>query len=167
MHDPKQLREFIKYVLEAFSLRMGKGKALASADAVELLMFTAAHESKLGTYLKQLNGGPARGIFQIEPTTWNDVFMNYLNYREDLSNVVEEFDLVDFTDYINMIGNLPMQIIMARIIYLRVPEAIPSRFDLGAMAKYYKKYWNTHLGAATIVGALGSYKKYVTERERL
>jgi hypothetical protein len=132
-----------------------------SDDAVELLMFTAAHESKLGTYLKQLNDGPAKGLFQIEPATWNDIMDNYLAYRPALRDTVLSFSIQNMPIEMNMEGNLAMQIVMARVHYLRVPEPLPSMLSTVGMAEYYKKYWNTEKGKATIDGAIGSYFQYV------
>ena len=159
MYDKKQLRQYIKDVLWVMSSMMTT--EYDSDDAVELLMFTAAHESKLGTYLKQLHDGPAKGLFQIEPATWEDVFVNYLNYRKPLRDTVQSFSIRTMPIEMDMEGNLAMQIVMARVIYLRVSEALPSKDDVFGMALYYKQHWNTHLGVATISGAIGSYKKYV------
>lgn len=39
-----------------------------SESAVNLLLMTAAHESRGGTYLKQING-PALGVYQMDQLT--------------------------------------------------------------------------------------------------
>ena len=158
MYDPKQLRSYIKDVLWVFSSMLSK--QLDTDDVIELLMLTAAHESRLGTYLHQWNGGPARGIFQIELATWSDIWNNYLKHRPTMYAAVKDFESKAPQD-IDMKGNLALQIVMARVHYLRVPEAIPSKKNLYEMALYYKRYWNTYLGAATIKGAMESYKRYV------
>ena len=41
---------------------------------------TAAVESRMGTYLRQI-GGPALGIWQVEPATHLDCWDNWLDYR--------------------------------------------------------------------------------------
>ncbi len=163
MYNVKQLREYIENVLWMFSSIVSK--ELDSPDAVELLLFTAAHESKMGTYLKQLNGGPAKGLFQIEPATWEDAFENYLKYRPTLYDAVQTFDVPKLPDVVNMMGNLPLQIVMARVIYMRVSEPLPDRYNIPGMAAYYKKYWNTQVGSATVDAAIKSYNKYVQRRE--
>jgi len=71
------LRELISRVLEQLDLY--------SRDAVELLMLTAAAESNLGEYLRQVGRGPALGIFQMEPSTETDIWYNYLRYRSELA----------------------------------------------------------------------------------
>ena len=57
---------------------------LYSPEAAELLLGTCAQESAYGKYRKQLGGGPALGIFQCEPATFNDIVDNFLNYKKEL-----------------------------------------------------------------------------------
>lgn len=58
---------------------------------------------------------------------------------------------------LNMRGNLPYQIVMARCHYMRDRHSIP---DLGPeMAKYYKRVWNTWKGKATAEKAWEAYRK--------
>lgn len=49
-------------------------------DVVELLLLTCAAESAMGKYIMQV-GGPARGIFQMEPNTEKDIWENWLKYK--------------------------------------------------------------------------------------
>src|SRR6185369_5669757 len=76
--NASQLREFIiSPVLAKF------GAGWDNSRAVELLVLTAATESKGGTYLKQIRGC-ALGIYQMEPATYDDIWDNFLigeNYR--------------------------------------------------------------------------------------
>ena len=46
----------------------------ASPAARALLLGTAAQESAMGRYIRQLRGGPALGIFQMEPATHDDIW---------------------------------------------------------------------------------------------
>ena len=57
-------------------------------------------------------------------------------------------------------GNLPFQIIMARLYYYRFSEALPAYDDIEGLAKYWKKYWNTELGAGTVGEAIVNYYRY-------
>ena len=69
MIDNKQLREcIIKPTLDSLQMY--------SQAAEELLVFTCACESLGGTYLKQVKG-PALGIYQMEPATYQDIWENY------------------------------------------------------------------------------------------
>jgi hypothetical protein len=143
--DKTQLRELISTVLRDCNLY--------SADAVELLMLTAAVESKLGTYLTQIKG-PARGIFQMEPATEKDLWNNYLRYKPHIVSDISKYH-IQHPDELRW--NLAYAILMARIHYLRVPEPIPSGTD--KLAAYWKKWYNTHLGKGTTEKAIQAYKE--------
>jgi len=120
---------------------------LYSPDAEELLIATAAQESLLGTYRTQM-GGPALGVMQMEPATFNDIWANYLAYKTDLGNKIRALvpGLMMPSD---MRDNDPFAIAMARVHYLRAPGMLPSATDLAGLWAYYKRVWNTPLGAAT------------------
>lgn len=125
-----------------------------SDNAVELLMMTAAHESHLGTWLKQ-HVGPARGIFQIEPATQIDTYNNYMKYRPEFMKTIN--------DYATEVGgdlqyNLQYQVVLARIIYYRAPKKLPT--TTVEMAEYAKEFWNTEAGKATVEDYLSRYNKY-------
>ena len=135
-----------------------KDADLHSEDAVELLMGTAAQESKFGTYMYQLGGGPARGLFQIEPATERDIWENYLKFRPDRTDIVSKYDTPSEDD---LVWNLGYQIIMARVHYLRVSEPLPAKWDIKSMAEYWKKHWNTVKGAGTVEEFKENYRRYV------
>lgn len=150
----EQLR---KYVIEPTLKDFG----LYSTDAVALLLGTAAQESALGTYVKQING-PAEGIFQMEPNTELDIWDNYLNYRPELAQQILS---IMGGDTESLVLNLGYQTIMARIHYLRVPEALPDSKDVAAMAQYWKRYYNTPKGKGTEAEFIENYYRYVGEKE--
>jgi hypothetical protein len=52
---------------------------------------------------------------------------------------------------------------MCRIKYLRAPDALPSENDIQAMANYWKKYYNTPLGAGTPKEFKEKWPKYINE----
>lgn len=133
-----------------------------SEESVDLLMMTAAHESKGGTYLKQING-PALGIYQMEPETEEDIWENYLDYRRKIWEKLEKLTgtaiLLD-RDGEDLIHNLAYATAMARVHYFRVPSPLPERSRflpeehaeeeyLRELAMYAKEHYNTHLGKAT------------------
>ena len=126
-----------------------------SEEAEELLIITAATESKLGTYLYQLNG-PARGIFQMEPATEKDIWDNYLRYKPYLAQLILTF--TSGQPEFDLIGNIPYQICIARAHYLRFPEKLPKANETISLCTYYKKYWNTYKGSNTIDNAYKDYK---------
>ena len=145
---PGQLRE---YVIRPVLRRLG----LYSEAAEELLMLTAATESLCGKYLHQV-GGPALGIFQMEPFTHDDIHRNFLKYKPEVAEKVREFG----SESKDMPGNLYYATAMARIHYLRVPEALPSAMDVNGLANYWKNHYNTHLGSGTVRKAVANYQKY-------
>ena len=152
-----QLRSFIQDVLRYYFFTDGAKNRLA---ATELLMLTAAQETHLGEYLFQLGDGPAMGIFQIEPATYEDLFENYLTYREDLLGKLTDFNIHEGNWKLNMKGNLVYQVVIARLIYKRVKEALPDMNSPASMGTYWKNYWNTHLGKGTVQDAVANYLTY-------
>jgi hypothetical protein len=149
--DKNQLRNLIGRVLQSIDLH--------SEAAVELLMLTAAQESGLGTYIRQKGGGPALGIFQMEPATFRDLFETYLKHWSEKEAKVRRFDS-PADDLLELEGNLLWQIVIARMKYLRAPGALPAADDLPGLAAYYKRHWNTPLGAATVEEAMANYRRY-------
>ncbi len=128
-----------------------------SESAEQLIMGTAAHESRMGTYLHQI-GGPALGIYQIEPATHHDIWENYLKYRPRTTTLIAGFssrhnsDLRDemTVDDQELITNLAYSTAICRMIYYRVPEALPEANDIKGLAEYWKKYYNTIQGRGTV-----------------
>ncbi len=139
MLDRKQFTEhIIRPALEAIDLY--------SEAAAELLLGTAIQESRL-TYLKQLGGGPALGLFQMEPATFADIHANFLAYRAELSDKL--LRICDIRKPEFMIHNLHYAAAMCRIHYYRDSQALPEVGDLPAQAAYWKRVYNTPLGAGT------------------
>ena len=120
---------------------------LHSPAAVELVLGTAIQESRL-TYLKQIGGGPALGVCQMEPATHDDIFDNYLNYRPELRSLVMALTVTGEAD--EMVTNLAYAVAMCRVHYLRVPHPLPEAGDVAGMAAYWKNFYNTPLGAGTV-----------------
>ena len=149
MIDSKQLRELIIKP----TLRYLEPEITYSEAAVELLMMTCAHESRLGTYIKQVQG-PALGIYQMEPATEEDIFRNFLDFKPSLlTKVVNHTGLGE-----ELIWNLQYATIMARVHYYRDSEALPDVEDVRALAKYAKRVYNTELGKATADDYLYAYR---------
>lgn len=136
---------------------------LWSPVAEELLILTAAHESHLGLFTVQ-KGGPALGIYQMEPRTLADLYSNYLVYKPEIKKAVDfwlknrapkALPLDDLRD------NVPYATAVARAQYLRFKEPLPETTDFDGLFQYYKKYWNTVQGKATYEKVRLDYEKYV------
>lgn len=154
MFDCKQ---FTTYVLRPALEAIGK----YSEQAEILLLATMAQESRFGTFLKQVNG-PAVGIFQMEPSTYDDLWKTTLRADLRLSTAI----LMD-SRYLSkpiaaeMIYNLRYATQMARVFYLRVIEPLPASQDPKDLFSYYKKYYNTYKGQATIEEFVKNFNQYV------
>lgn len=117
--------------------------------AVELLLGTAAIESDFGTYLHQIRG-PAEGPFQMEPATF--LYLKKL--------FVKDYPAIGNFQAEDMQHNLRAAIIMARLKYRSIKAPLPDADDLPGLAAYYKKWYNTPLGAATPAKFIAKYKEY-------
>ena len=126
-----------------------------SEAAENLVLGTALQESNL-THLQQLGGGPALGLFQMEPATERDILETYLSRREDIAKKLPADR--------DLIGNLKYATAMCRIHYWRVPEPLPHADDADGMAAYYKQFYNTAEGEATEAGFARMYRKYVLDK---
>jgi len=137
---------------------------LYSKSAVNLLLLTCAQESLMGTYLRQLEGGPALGVYEMEPNTFNDIINNYLVYRPILQKKI--FDCLPYSNLdelqpSHLVWNFKLATIMARIHYLRCPDPLPAHDDILGLAKYWKKHYNTAAGKGTVEMAVANYNMYV------
>ncbi len=135
---------------------------LFSNDAMELLVFTCANESDGGTYIKQING-PALGIYQMEPKTYNDIWQNYILKKNNLClQLLHNFDAARIPSEDRLIYDLRFATAMTRIYYARFPEPLPKMYDIDGMWNYYKKYYNTGLGKADYHVALSKYDSFTS-----
>ena len=148
-----------KYIIQPTLKILG----LYSRDAEELLIATAAHESHLGEYLHQ-EGGPALGIYQMEPKTHKDIWGRYLIFKEGLYYNINNLRMcnmdIDFR-HGELEGNLYYATAMARVHYLRVPEKLPDYRDIVLMATYWGKYYQTESDPKKINQFVKDYWQYV------
>ncbi|NLZ40370.1 MAG: hypothetical protein GX886_03780 [Comamonadaceae bacterium] len=126
-----------------------------SGAAENLLLGTAAVESRMGTYLRQVGGGPALGIWQVEPATHLDCWDNWLDYRPEIARLV--LDLVPRIYRLPDDSPVPVDpqalascplycCAIARIVYRRAPEPLPAPTDWAALEAYHKRRYNTVAG---------------------
>ena len=99
----------------------------------------------MGEYIKQLGTGPALGICQMEPTTHDDIWNNWLLYRSELADKVIHLCRKPVAE--EMVWNLKYAVAMCRLHYYRKPGAIPT--NLHGIAAYWKEHYNTPLGKGT------------------
>jgi hypothetical protein len=136
-----------------------KGLKLYSDEACNLVLGTCAQESQMGRYIRQVNG-PALGIYQMEPRTHDDIWQRYLPSQARVTSdlmIICKFAAKP-TSY-QLVHNLFYATAMCRIFYLRIPDTIPKTLE--GQAEYYKRWYNTPLGAATTDQYIANYKRYV------
>ncbi|BBA32644.1 uncharacterized protein sS8_0679 [Methylocaldum marinum] len=141
-------KEFLEDVIRPTLMGINKHSIVAE----QLLLGTAIQESRL-KYLNQLGGGPALGYFQMEPNTHDDIWKNYLAYRNHLAAkvcAVGEISTTNLPDSTILASNHRYAAAMARVHYLRVPATLPLAGDINAIAGYWKQHYNTYGGKGTI-----------------
>ena len=152
--DEKQLREYI--------IRPGLTSCgIYSESAEELLILTCAQESRLGHYIKQIKG-PAMGIFQMEPFTYNAI-LDYLKLRQSdlLKKILQICYYSAPPPPTSLIHNLKYAAIMCRVHYMRFSEPLPEPENILGLAQYWKKYYNSEHGKGTVEEAVLNYRNLV------
>lgn len=135
--------------LKDLIIRVLKEYNLYSESAVVLLLGTCAQESRFGRYLRQLGSGPALSIFQIEPATFEYLKKKYSS-RFDLEKIY----------FAELEYNLKFAILFCRLKYLSIPVPLPEPQNIGIMAEYWKRYYNTNQGSGKISEFISNYKLY-------
>ncbi len=137
--DPHQLRALvIRPTLQRLELW--------TEAAEELVLGIAIQESGLH-YLTQLGGGPARGLWQMEKATHDDIWTNFLHGRVKLGlNILGPYIK---PDYARLAWDLAYSCAMCRAHLLRCPGELPKAGDLNGQARYWKLHYNSLLGAGT------------------
>jgi len=140
--DKDQFKDLIERTLKKYGLY--------SESAVNLLLGTAAQESRFGTYLKQLGNGPALGIFQMEPETFA-----WLKRVYGTKYNVAHFDPQ------HLETSLECAIVFARLRYRIVPTSLPAPDDIHGLAEYWKHWYNTSKGKGRQEDFIENYRRYV------
>jgi len=152
--------QFLKGVIRPTLSCMGRiiDKRMATEDSENLILGTACAESQL-TYLKQLNDGVAQGFYQMEPATYADIVEYCERKGSDFKNKViyciyQEMHR-EMPHGSQLMYNLRLQTVFARLHYWRVTEPIPAATP--AQALYWKTYYNTALGKGTVQHYINSF----------
>lgn len=120
---------------------------LTSTAAINLVTGTALQESAV-TYLEQI-GGPALGLWQMEPATEQDIWTNWVPYNLSARAALEKM-LAPGPTTSQLVWNLYYGAAMCRIKYYRAPDALPTYNDAQGLATYWKTIYNTSGGAGTV-----------------
>jgi len=117
---------------------------LHSPSAECLLLGTALAESGC-TSLRQ-NGGPALGLFQMEPATHDDIARAFLAFRPSLKSAVAALAAPWPQGAAQLATNPAYAAAFCRLSYLRAPPPLPEPEAADGMARYWKAFYNTPLG---------------------
>jgi hypothetical protein len=132
MIDPATARaQFVQPALDQLGLY--------SLDAEKLLMGTAAVESNFANFI-QFGGGPARGMFQMEPPTFEDLVGRVLGHHAALNTAIKGMAEALPLSFLELTSNHLFAAGMARVKYFSIPAPIPS--SLAEQAHYWRHYYN-------------------------
>lgn len=132
-----------------------------TTDVTNLLAGTVCVESDMGKYTSQMGGGPALGIYQMEPDTYYDIWDNFLKYRVNIAQkIINSSGGEGVPKFEQLRYNTILATQMARIHYLRVKEKIPDGQDLEGLARYWKLYYNTKNGKGKEEDFIKKYLNY-------
>lgn len=132
--------------------------------AEELLLGTALVESDL-LHRIQIGGGPARGLFQMEIETHDDIWNNFLKYKSYLAKAITSLQSSPKANrHTDLETNDKYACAMARLVYYRKPSALPKAGNINAMAAYWKQHYNTLLGAGTVAKYIDKWNKVMVNK---
>jgi len=135
---------------------------MKSRAAIDLLVGTAAHETHLGALGLQQHPGPARGIYQIEPNTFQDLCKSLTERHPKLLAAMLEWTSPAVPLGAQLAGNLYFATAVARLNYWRKPFTMPADpAPPSALAAIWKTWWNTSAGKGTVAEWLGNYARFV------
>lgn len=109
--------------------------------------------------------GPAYGFWQMEKATHDDLWMNFINGRPMLRDSMRSLvsPVANFRSIVPPVSTLHHNLLyaaaMCAVHYLRAPGVHPAAGDYGAQAAYWKRVYNTMLGAGKVEHAIPLFKK--------
>lgn len=132
-------------IIKPALLRVG----MLTSSSLNQVTGTGLKESGFTTR-RQYNGGPARGWFQMEEPTFDDCWERGVKPFPMLEGLIRKicdgaepsFDLLETND--------AFAAVMCRIKYRLIREALPISTDAKGQCEYWKKYYNTYLGAGVV-----------------
>lgn len=168
MIKPTELRDQV--IRPTLQLLSQQYKGIDSLAATYLLVGTAVHESTIGnqTYLRQ-RGGPAMGIYQIEKTTEQDIWINHLRFRPASATMIQKLAAhrangVAGGNDLDLCANLPYQTAIARLKYWVSKFTWPDDpTNVEALGMIWKRCYNTHLGKGTVEEYVEHFPREVLE----
>lgn len=124
-----------------------------------LLVGTAVQESNLD-YLVQMGGGPALGVFQMEPATHKDIWRYLSEINPTLGEALKPLSAAWPVNDQQLVTNLSYATAIARVRFWMVPDPLPGADDIEGLAQYWKTHYNTYLGAGKPEEWSEKYRRY-------
>lgn len=158
-----QAQQLLDYIIKPTLEYMGGN--YNSKNAQMLLLATAAIESDCGYYIKQIKG-PALGIWQIEPDTFHDIYSNCDALRKpEIQKRVEGLSINAGCAW--LIASPMYSCAIARLKYSMDKAALPDHDNMKAIYDYYKRIYNTPLGASTFDKFVAAWNKHGLDKIKL
>jgi hypothetical protein len=123
----------------------------------QILLMIAAHESGGFVDLYQRPNGPAVGLWQMEPVTFDDLLSRVApRVPGSLAFATSARPSVDECAW-----NLRLAAAFARLKLYASPGALPDRDETWEQARYAKRYYNSALGKAKVEDYVDAYERHV------
>jgi len=147
MHPPHVRDEIIRPTLT--HLAGDDAPWVASEAAVQLVLGTALAESRL-TFLVQHDGGPARGIYQMEPDTRRWLTLEYLPHRRpQIAGRIRALKTEGTPPDQEIVWNFAWATALCRARYMTTANPLPEAGNLDALGDYWVRHYNRG-GAGTV-----------------
>jgi hypothetical protein len=144
--------DFRQFVIEPALTQLAPAGIPVTQTAADLLMATAANETDLGTWLNQ-DPGPALGVFQIEPASLASLMARLSGPELTALNGI----MTPQPIAVQLDTNLLLAAAICRLFYWQMPAPLPPD-TVSGLWSYYKTYYNTDAGAATMDGFVSALK---------
>ena len=142
-------QQLLDHIIKPTHIYMGRNYESKNSNMLSLA--TAAVEGRCGYFIKQING-PALGVWHMEPKTHNSIWANCAALRNphfsvQIKKLMIKKSPMDETK--NLIISPMYSCAMARLKYAMDPNQLPYYKDIHSVYTYYKRIFNTELGATT------------------
>lgn len=134
------------------------GTDYSTTAAEQLVLGTAAVESNF-VWLRQHGHGPALGLWQMEPFTFNDLVKRYPAWM-----MREGADVEVPCEPSVVAWNLRLGSIMCRLKYRDDPHPLPEPGDVAALADTWKRCYNSRLGAGKPEDFVRAWEQFIASR---